>query len=60
MDETGNLRKHATAAPVQRVVMLRWRERVFVSQQKSERRDNEVGAPENRIEWLKPHPDAPA
>jgi len=26
----------------------------------SERRDNEVGAPENRIEWLKPYPDAPA
>jgi hypothetical protein len=25
-----------------------------------ERRDNEVGAPENRIEWLKPYPDAPA
>jgi hypothetical protein len=26
----------------------------------SERRDNEVGAPENKIDWHKPNPDAPA
>ncbi|SRR6266542_6461762 len=28
--------------------------------EKSERCDKKVGAPENRIEWLKPYPDAPA
>jgi len=35
-------------------------EQLIPSTVKSERRDNEVGAPENRIEWLKPYPDAPA
>lgn len=33
---------------------------MIVGYEESERCDNEVGAPENRIEWPKPNPDAPA
>jgi len=41
--------------------MLRCRKTaLFCEHKKSERCDMEVGAPENRIEWLKPNPDAPA
>jgi len=38
----------------------RWLTILSEGKKVSERRDNEVGAPENRIEWLKPYPDAPA
>jgi hypothetical protein len=31
-----------------------------IANKKGERRDKEVGAPENRIDWPKPNPDAPA